>query len=64
MDPRTGRIELIATDEDRDDAERRHLVQIPPEDVARLSGMNRHERRKWAAEERARLRSEAKRRLR
>ncbi len=64
MDPRTGRIELITTDEDKADAERRHLVPIRPEDQARVAGMNRHDRRMWEARERATMRADAKRRAR
>ncbi len=60
MDPRTGRIELITTDEDKADAARRHLVPIDPEDLARVAGMNRYERRKWAKLERIRLKREPK----
>ncbi len=52
MDQRTGRIELITTDEDKADAQRRHLVPIQPEDLARVAGMNRHDRRAWAKEQR------------
>lgn len=64
MDPRTGRIELISTDEDEEDARRRHLVPIPPEDQARVASMNRHDRRAWAKQEQQRQRAEAKRRAR
>lgn len=53
MDPKTGRIELITTEEDERDAKKRGLVPIPPEQVARVSAMNRHDRRAWAAKQRS-----------
>ncbi len=64
MDPRTGRIELITTDEDKADAQRRHLVPIDPKDQARVAGMNRHDRRAWAKQEQQRQRADARRRAR
>lgn len=62
MDPRTGRIELITTDEDKADAQRRHLVPIRAEDQGRVAGMNRHDQRAWAKQEQQRLKAEARRR--
>ena len=35
-----------------EEAMRRNLIPIPPEDEARVRGMNRHERRAWAAQQR------------
>lgn len=51
MDPRTGRIELIATEEDERDARRRGLVPIPQSEQARVFNMNRQQRRAWAREQ-------------
>jgi hypothetical protein len=52
MDPKTGRIEVITTEEDERDAKKRGLVPIPPDEVARVSAMNRHDRRAWVAQQR------------
>ena len=51
MQPSTGRIELIATEEDERDARRRGLVPIPPADQQRVFNMNRQQRRAWAREQ-------------
>ncbi|HEX7464332.1 MAG TPA: hypothetical protein VF382_05510 [Actinomycetota bacterium] len=52
MHANTGRIELIATEEDEQDAKRRGLVPIPPEQLQGVAGMNRHQRRAWAKQQR------------
>ena len=62
MDPQTGRIELITTEEDKVDAQKRHLVPIDPNEVGRLASMNRHDRRAWASQQRKLQRKAAKRR--
>lgn len=52
MDPNTGRIYQVA---DEAEAKRRGLVPIPPEEEeALVRGMNRKQRRAWAAQQRKR----------
>lgn len=48
MDPRSGRIFANVSPED---AKRRGLVPIPEGQEAEVRGMNRHQRRKWAAQQ-------------
>jgi hypothetical protein len=52
MNPDTGRIELIATEEDAQDAKRRGLLPLSAEDLKGVEGMNRQQRRAWAAQRR------------
>lgn len=49
MDPNSGK---IYRDIDEEAARKHGLVPIPPEDEARVQGMNRHQRRAWAAQQR------------
>lgn len=49
MDPNTGRIYQV---EDEAEARRRGLVPIPREQEPAVRGMNRRERRAWAAQQR------------
>lgn len=56
MQEQTGAIAVFETDEDAKAAG--HTLPLTKKDAALLSGMNRHERRKWAAEQRARQSAE------
>ena len=58
MDPNRGSIAKFETDEDAKEAG--YTVPLTEEQYAQLGPMNRHERRKWAAEMRV---SETKKRL-
>lgn len=49
MHPQTGQIVEVLNDED---AKKRGLVPIPPEDEQRVRTMNRKQRRAWAAQQR------------
>lgn len=49
MDPRTGRIYQVDNEEE---ARKRGLIPIPPEEEATVRGMNRKQRRAWAAQQR------------
>lgn len=49
MDPNTGRIYQVESEEE---ARKRGLIPIPPEDEERVRSMNRKERRAWAAQQR------------
>lgn len=49
MDPNSGK---IYRDIEEAVAKKHGLVPIPPEDEKRVQGMNRHERRAWAAQQR------------
>ncbi len=52
MDPNTCRIYQVANEEE---ARRRGLIPIPPEEEQRVRGMNRKERRAWAARQRRKV---------
>lgn len=56
MDPNTGRIYQVENDEE---ARKRGLVPIPAGELAAVQGMNRHERRAWAARQRKKGRVDA-----
>jgi hypothetical protein len=56
MDPRTG---VIYEVENEEEAKRRGLIPIPPEQEASVRGMNRKQRRAWAAKQRRATRSES-----
>lgn len=47
MDPRTGRIELVVTEEDERDARQRGVVPLTVEQFERVGRMSRAERRAW-----------------
>ncbi len=49
MDPNSGK---IYRDIEEAVAKKHGLVPIPTEDEQRVQGMNRHERRAWAAQQR------------
>lgn len=49
MDPSSGK---IYRDIDEATALKHGLVPIPPEDAPLVQGMNRHQRRAWAAQQR------------
>jgi hypothetical protein len=49
MDPNSGKIYRDILEED---ARKHGLVPIPAEDEQRVQGMNRHQRRAWAAQQR------------
>lgn len=48
MNPHTGRIELVATDEDKRDAERRGLIPLSHRQLSKVAPMNRAQRKAWA----------------
>jgi hypothetical protein len=53
MDPNTGKIyDLEKLGVSKYEAERKGLVGLSPKELQEVQGMNRHERRKWAAEKR------------
>lgn len=56
MHEQTGAIATFETDEDAKQAG--YTMPLTDSQRAKLSQLNRHERRKWAAEERARLSAE------
>lgn len=49
MNPHTGEIHFNVTEED---VKKKGLVPIPDAALERVVNMNRHERRKWAAQQR------------
>jgi hypothetical protein len=51
MDPKTG---IIYHVDDEAEARRRGLIPIPPSMEREVRAMNRHERRKWAAQQKRR----------
>ena len=63
MQPSTGKIHHFDTAEELRKLEAEageEFVPIPDDQLKAVQGMNRHERRKWAATEQARLRAEAR----
>jgi hypothetical protein len=67
MDTKTGNIYEIKTTDEQwriENALGRKLMPLSDKEAAELKGMNRHERRKWAAQRRSDARAEAKRRAR
>lgn len=49
MDPNTGRIYQVENDEE---ARKRGLIPIPESELPAVRGMNRKQRRAWAAQQR------------
>lgn len=56
MHEQSGAIAVFETNDDAKAAG--HTMPLTDKEAALLSGMNRHERRKWAAEQRARQSAE------
>lgn len=48
MDPNTGRIQAIYTEEDEQDARDNGLIPLTAEQAAEVGPMNRKQRRAWA----------------
>lgn len=61
MDPNSGKIYKIEDDETADEMARRGFVPIPDSELETVQRMNRHDRRAWAAQQRAQQRQLAKR---
>ncbi len=49
MDPNSGRIYQVS---DEEEAKRRGLIPIPPNELGVVRGMNRKQRRAWAKQQR------------
>lgn len=54
MDPKTGQIYEVA---DEEEARKRGLIPIPRDQEERVRGMNRRQRRAWAAQQRRKERA-------
>lgn len=56
MDDRTGKIVSEEEVKKMSKKEQKHFLPIPEQQLGRVQGMNRAQRRKWAAEERRKKR--------